>query len=245
MGNKVNILGVKVDKFSISDVVKQIMKFIDSDGKYAVYTPNSEMIMQAYRNDDFKNVLNSADIVTADGIGVVYASKILKNPINERCSGYDIACKLLKHLEKSGKSVYLFGSKPGVPETAKVNMIKKHPKLNVVGVSNGYFDEKREQEIINDINEKSPDVVFVCLGVPKQEYWIFNHKDKLNAKVFIGLGGTLDVFAGNVKRAPDIYIKLGLEWLYRLIKEPKRFIRMLDLPKFGMTVLLKGKKYEQ
>ena len=124
-------------------------------------------------------------------------------------------------------------------------MIKKHPKLNVVGVSNGYFDEKREQEIIADINEKNPDVVFVCLGVPKQEFWIYNHKDELNAKVFIGLGGTLDVFAGNVKRAPDIYIKLGIEWLYRLIKEPKRFFRMLDLPKFGMTVLLKGKKYEQ
>lgn len=245
MGNKVNILGVKVDKVNIPSVVRKIMKFIDCEGNRVVYTPNSEMIMQAYRNDDFKNVLNSADIVTADGIGVVYASKILKNPISERCSGYDIACELLKHLEKSGKSVYLFGSKPGVPETAKVNIIKKHPKLNVVGVSNGYFDEKREQEIINDINEKNPDVVFVCLGVPKQEYWIYNHKNQLNAKVFIGLGGTLDVFAGNVKRAPDIYIKLGLEWLYRLIKEPKRFIRMLDLPKFAMTVILKGKKYEQ
>ena len=245
MKNKVNILGVKVDKINIPDTAKKIMSFICSDGKYVVCTPNSEMIMQAYRNEEFKNVLNSADIVTADGIGVVYASKILKNPITERCSGYDIACELLSHLEKSGKSVYLFGSKPGVPEAAKVNMIKKHPKLNVVGVSNGYCDEKREQEIIADINEKNPDVVFVCLGVPKQEFWIYNHKDELNAKVFIGLGGTLDVFAGNVKRAPDIYIKLGIEWLYRLIKEPKRFFRMLDLPKFGMTVLLKGKKYEQ
>ncbi len=245
MKNKVNILGVKVDKVNISDVVRKIMKFIDCNEKRVVYTPNSEMIMQAYRNEDFKNILNSADIVTADGIGVVHASKILKNPITERCSGYDIACELLKHLEKNGKSVYLFGSKPGVPETAKVNMIKKHPKLNVVGVSNGYFDEKREQEIISDINEKNPDVVFVCLGVPKQEYWIYNHKDELNAKVFIGLGGTLDVFAGNVKRAPDIYIKLGIEWLYRLIKEPSRYKRMLDLPKFGMTVLLKGRKYEQ
>ena len=112
-------------------------------------------------------------------------------------------------------------------------------------MSNGYFDTKREQEIISEINEKKPDVVFVCLGVPKQEYWIYNNKNQLNAKVFIALGGTLDVFAGNVKRAPDIYIKLGLEWLYRLIKEPKRFIRMLDLPKFAMTVILKGRKYEQ
>lgn len=245
MKNKVNILGVKVDKVNISNVVRNIMNFISAEGKHVVYTPNSEMIMQAYRNDDFKEVLNSADIITADGIGVVYASKILKNPIFERCSGYDIACELLKNLEKSGKSIYLFGSKPGVPETAKVNMIKKHPKLNVVGVSNGYFDEKREQEIIADINDKNPDVVFVCLGVPKQEYWIYNHKDELNAKVFMGLGGSLDVFAGNVKRAPDIFIKLGIEWLYRLIKEPKRFIRMLDLPKFAMTVILKGKKYEQ
>ncbi len=245
MGNKVNILGVKVDKVNISDVVRKIIKYTDSDDKRVIYTPNSEMIMQAYRDEKFKNVLNSADVITADGIGVVYASKILKNPISERCSGYDIACELLRHLEKNGKSLYLFGSKPGVPETAKVNMIKKHPKLNVVGVSNGYFDEKREQEIINDINEKCPDVVFVCLGVPKQEHWIYNHKDELNAKVLIGLGGTLDVFAGNVKRAPDIFIKLGLEWFYRLIKEPWRFKRMLELPKFGMTVFLKGRKYEQ
>ncbi len=245
MTDKINVLGVKVDKIGILEAVKRIMKYTESDGRYAVYTPNSEMIMQAYRDEEFKNVLNSADIITADGIGVVYASKILKNPINERCSGYDIACELLKELEKSGKSIYLFGSKPGVPETAKVNMIKKHPKLNIVGVSNGYFDDKREQEIIADINEKKPDVLFVCLGVPKQEYWIFNNKEKLNAKVLMGLGGSLDVFAGNVKRAPKIFIKFGVEWLYRLIKEPWRIKRMMDLPKFAWTVLTKGKKYEQ
>ena len=246
MSDKVNVLGMKIDKFTIDEASDKIMEYVLSNSKgHYVFTPNSEMIMAGYRDDKLKEILNSADILTADGIGVVYASKILKNPIKERCAGYDIACNLLKKLNDEKKSLYLFGSSEDVAQGAKENILKMHPDINIVGVANGYFDDLREKEIICDINEKMPDVVFVCLGVPKQEKWIYENAKKLNAKVLMGLGGSLDVFAGKVKRAPVFFQKLGIEWLYRLIKQPKRFIRMLDLPRFAFTVLIHGRKFKQ
>lgn len=242
MKNKVNILGVNIDKFTIDEACEKIYNFLDEDKLHYVFTPNSEMIMAAYRDSEFKNILNSADVLTADGIGVVYASKILKNPISERAAGYDVARSLLKKLSDNKKSLYLFGSKPGVAQKAAKNITKDYPDIIILGCQDGYFDENKEKEIIADINEKKPDVVFVCLGVPKQEKWIYENKDKLNARVLMGLGGSLDVFAGEVKRAPEIYQKLSIEWLYRLCKEPKRIGRMMDLPKFAFTVITKGKK---
>ena len=246
MSEKVNVLGVNVDKITIDETSDKIIEFINGEnyGNY-VFTPNSEMIMAGYRDEEFKNILNSASIITADGIGVVYASKILKNPINERCAGYDIACSLLKKMAKENKSLYLFGSKQEVIEAAKENILKKYSGINIVGMANGYFDDEKEKEIISDINEKNPDVVFVCLGVPKQEKWIYKNAPNLNTKVLMGLGGSLDVFSGKTKRAPVFYQKLGIEWLYRLAKEPKRFFRMLDLPKFAVTVLIHGRKFKQ
>ncbi len=246
MSEKVNILGVKIDKVNIEEAVKTIMGYIAEgvNGK-AVYTPNSEIVMQGYRSDELRDILNDAALLTADGIGVVYASKILKNPIAQRCAGYDVACLLLEKMGEEGRSVYLFGSKPGVAELAAENIQKMYPGLIIAGCADGYFDDDKERQIIADINIKAPDVLFVCLGAPKQERWIHANKDKLQCRVCMGLGGSLDVFAGTVERAPEFYQKHGIEWLYRLIKQPKRFFRMLDLPKFGLTVLFKGKKFKQ
>ena len=214
--------------------VMQIIKYILLVCIFGLCTAIGLSISKSYENrvkelKEFKNILNSASIITADGIGVVYASKILKNPINERCAGYDIACSLLNKMAKENKSLYLFGSKQEVIEAAKENILKKYSGVNIVGMANGYFDA----------------VVFVCLGVPKQEKWIYKNAPNLNAKVLMGLGGSLDVFSGKTKRAPVFYQKLGIEWLYRLVKEPKRFFRMLDLPKFAVTVLIYGRKFKQ
>ncbi len=246
MIDKVNILGVMVDKVNIEQASDIIMGYIAECGETkSVFTPNSEIIMQGYRSKEICDILNNASLLTADGIGVVYASKILNNPIAERCAGYDVACRLLEKMSADGKSIYLFGSKPGVAEIAAQNLQKKYSGLVISGCADGYFDAEKEKQIITDINIKSPDVLFVCLGAPKQEKWINEHKKELNCKVCMGLGGSLDVFAGTVERAPLFYQKHGVEWLYRLIKQPKRFFRMLDLPKFGITVLLKGKKFKQ
>lgn len=246
MSDKVNILGVYVDKFNISDAASAVFAFTEAEGcAKAVYTPNSEIIMQGYRSEEICKILNSADLLTADGIGVVYASKILGEPVDGRCAGFDVACSLLEKMGKAGKSVYLFGSKPGVAEKAAENIGLKYPGIKIAGCADGYFDSEKEAEIINDINSVKPDVLFVCLGAPKQEKWIYENKNKLNCKVCMGLGGSLDVFAGTVNRAPEFYQKHGLEWFYRLVKQPGRFFRMLDLPKFAVTVLIKGKKFKQ
>ena len=160
----------------------------------------------------------------------------------ERVSGFDLANELLKASAPLKKSVYLFGSKPGVAEKAAEKIVSLYPGIEIAGVADGYFDAEKEAKIIDDINEKSPDILFVCLGFPKQEFWIDAHSD-LNAKIAMGLGGSLDVFAGTVKRAPKFFQKFGIEWLYRLIKQPSRFMRMLALPIFGFTVILHGKKF--
>ncbi len=244
--DKVNILGVKVSKHTIESAADQIIEYItNGDKRRCVFTPNSEIIMMAYRDKEFAEVLNAADILTADGIGVVYASKILRNPITERAAGFDTACSVLEKMAPLGKSVYLFGAKPGVAEAAGEEMVRRYPGLIIAGCADGYFDEEKQKLIIADINEKKPDLLFVCLGAPKQEKWISRHKDELDFGVAMGIGGSLDVFAGTVKRAPEFYQKHGIEWLYRLLKQPSRIGRMLDLPKFGFTVLLNGRKFPQ
>lgn len=242
MENKVEILGVNIDKLTIDEASEKIYSFIENGGRHYVFTPNSEIIMAAHRDGEFKKILNSADILTADGIGVVYASKFLKNPIPERAAGFDTAMSLLKKMDSGKNKLYLFGAKPGVAERAADKIKKMHPGIVISGCADGYFDEAKEKEIIADINEKKPDVLFVCLGFPKQEKWIYNHRDDLNVKVMMGLGGSLNVIAGEAKRAPKIFQKLNIEWFYRLCKEPWRIGRMMDLPKFAATVVLNGRK---
>lgn len=243
--DKVNILGAKVDKYNIEQAADKIMDLINNNAKCGyVFTPNSEILMRAYRDKDFCDILNTADVLTADGIGVVYAAKILKNPIKERCAGFDVACTVLERCAKDGKTVYFFGSKPGVADTAKENVEKKYPGIRVVGTADGYFDDEKEKQIIADINEKKPNLLLVCLGAPKQENWIYNHRNELDVNVCMGVGGTVDVLAGTAERAPEFYIKHNIEWMYRLIKQPSRIGRMMDLPKFGFTVLLHGRKFK-
>lgn len=244
MDNKVNILGVKVDKVTIDEAVSKIFNMLDEEGAHTVFTPNSEIILMAYKDSQFCDVLNFADLLTADGIGVVYASKILGDAISQRAAGYDIACEVVEKIAKTGHKLFLFGGKPQIAEMAKERLEKKYPFIQIVGTRNGYFRDEDEEDIINEINQSGADIVFVCLGAPKQEMWIYKNKDKLKTKVLMGVGGSLDVFAGVVERAPDVWCKLGLEWFYRLVKEPWRFRRMLALPKFGLTVLVHGRKFK-
>ena len=243
--DKVNILGVRVDRIGIDDAAKKIFGFLSGDKCAKVFTPNSEIIMIGYNDKSFADILNSADLLTADGIGVVKAAQILKRPVPERAAGFDIACKLLEMLSKSEYSLFLFGGKPGIADTAAEKLKEKYPGLKIAGTRNGYFKPEETPEIVNEINDSGADVVFVCLGAPKQEYWISENADSLKTKAALGVGGSLDVFAGTVERAPDFYCKHGLEWFYRLVKEPWRAKRMTALPKFAVTVLLHGKKFKQ
>ncbi len=242
---KIDILGVLVDHVDICGALSCLMDFLNEDKGHAVFTPNSEIIMVAHKDAEFCKTLNSGDLIVADGIGVVYASKILKAPLPERVAGFDLASKLIESVSDGSRSLYFFGGKPGVAELAIKNLTAQYPKLSVCGFSDGYFDTEKEKLIIEDIKTKKPDILLVCLGAPKQEKWIATHKDELGAKILLGVGGSLDVWAGTVERAPEKYQKAGLEWFYRLMKQPSRFFRMLALPRFGLTVLFKGKRVKK
>lgn len=243
--DKVNILGVKVDMVGVSEASDIIMGFLEGNEFHSVFTPNSEIIMRAYKEPEFSELLNNASLLTADGIGVVYASKILGKPISERAAGFDIACSILERLNGTEHKLFLFGGKPGVAEEAKEKLSQKYPELKIAGTRNGYFKPEEEDEIVSEINASGADIIFVCLGAPKQEQWIDRYKEKLNVKAAMGIGGSLDIFAGRSERAPEFFCKTGLEWFYRLCKEPWRIGRMMELPKFAATVIAKGKNYSQ
>ncbi|MDP4134192.1 MAG: WecB/TagA/CpsF family glycosyltransferase [Bacillota bacterium] len=233
--DKVSILGVNVASLTMDEAVEKINKMLSEDKSHTIYTPNSEIIMVASRDEEFKKALNQADLLTPDGIGVVKAAKILGRPIPGRVSGYDLIMRMLPELDRQGKSVFILGAKPGIAEQAAAKIKEQFNNVLITGTHDGYFDD--DEEMISLINQGSPDFLMVCLGAPRQEKWIDKYKDRLNAKVIIGAGGSVDVIAGNVKRAPDFYIKHNLEWLYRVASQPKRIGRAMELPKFGFTVI--------
>lgn len=243
MGDTVNILGVQVSTKTMAETVDTLLGYLDEERVHCVFTPNSEIIYMAYKDPQFAQLLNSADLNTADGIGVVYASRILKQPLRERVAGFDLMNRLLERAAPDRRRVFLFGSKPGVAEEAADKLTQLYPGLVICGTRDGYFKEEQTPEIVGQINAAEPDILLVCLGAPKQEKWIADNRDRLNARIVLGAGGSLDVLAGRVERAPESWQRLGLEWAYRLKKEPKRIGRMMALPRFGLTVLLKGKKY--
>lgn len=232
---KVKIRDIFIDNTTVKEAVEKTVELSKNGFGNIVITPNAEIAQLCHEDEKLKDIVNQAQLVVPDGVGVVLASKILKKPLKEKVAGYEVAKNLFPYLEKENLSVYFFGSKPGVAETAAKNVLKEFPNLNICGIRDGYF--KDSDEVISDINEKEPNVLFVCLGAPKQEFWMFENKDKIKAGVMLGLGGSLDVMAGNVKRAPDFFVKFGLEWFYRLIKEPKRIGRMMKLPKYLFSII--------
>ena len=193
------------------------------------------MISAAQKNPDFAEIINSAELVVADGIGVEIGLKILGYKV-KRIAGIDLGKALVEKFTASGKSVAMIGAKPRVVDSAIENLSKEYKNLNVVYSQDGYFDN--DEDIIESVISANPDLILVALGSPKQEFFIHNLKEKLPNSTLIGLGGSFDVWAGVVERAPKIYQKLGLEWLYRTLKEPKRFKRIFPtLPLFVLKVL--------
>ncbi|WP_297716824.1 WecB/TagA/CpsF family glycosyltransferase [Intestinimonas sp.] len=227
---RTEIMGVGFDDLTLDEAAKRAAGMIEEGGFHYVVTPNPELVDRARREEPFRQALNGADLVLPDGIGVVYAAKILGRPLKGRCPGIDFAGKLMEHMARSGLRLYLLGAKPGVAETAAARLEAGYPGLTICGTHDGYFQE--DEAVVEDIRAAGADVVFVCLGAPKQEYWMVKNGPATGARLMAGLGGSLDVFAGVVERAPEGWQKLGLEWLYRLIREPSRIGRMARLPLF-------------
>ena len=239
MSQKIPIMGVPIDKVTMEEAANQVVGYLEGTGQHMVFTPNPEIIMEAQGDREMMHILKKADLVVADGIGVVLASKILRVPtLPERVGGFDLMQTVLNKIKDKDIRVYFLGSKPGVAAEAAKNMKKKYPGIQIVGESDGYFTQEDEAGLINTIKDLKVNLLLVGLGAPRQEKWINQHIERLGVNVAVGVGGSLDVMAGVVKRAPKIYQKLGLEWFYRLITNPKRAKRMINLPIFGFKVMI-------
>lgn len=240
MDKRVDIFGIGFDDVTLPEAVERAMALTEADGNHMVVTPNSEIAYMTKDDLKLKEIINRADLVVPDGIGIIKAANILKTPMKGKVAGIELGEALIERLSKTEKRIFLLGAKPGVAQTAADNLIKKYPGLAIAGVHDGYF--KDDAEVIDEINASGAEVLFVCLGAPKQERWMDKNFSALNTKLMLGLGGSLDVFAGEVKRAPEFWIKLGLEWFYRLAKQPSRIGRMMALPKFIFAVKKYAKK---
>ena len=225
---KIEVLGVAFDDVTLEQAAELGGKMLQEDRFHYVVTPNPEFILAAEKDESFRKVINAADLVIPDGIGVIYSAKILGTPLAERVPGIEFSAKMLEKLNEMGGRLFLLGAKPGVAEKAGENICAQYPNIVLCGTQDGYF--KDEEDVILKVAAARPDLLFVCLGAPKQEKWMARWGKHTGAKMAIGLGGCLDVYAGNVERAPEAWQKAGMEWAYRLKKEPKRITRMAKLP---------------
>ena len=229
MGSRIKVLGVNFDAVTKDTASARIFAACRDrcEAPFTVVTPNPLIVMNAQGSSELFSALLSADLSLADGVGIVSAAKRLGTPLPERVTGIDTGYAVLERLAKIGGSVYLLGAKPGVADKAAKKLTEKLPCLRIVGTHHGYFD--KDEEIISDISEKKPDLLIVCLGSPRQEIWAHKNLERLaGIGAIICLGGALDVWSGNVGRAPKLFIKMRLEWLWRMLREPKR---IKELPK--------------
>ena len=228
---KIDVMGLKFDSMTMDEALSRAEALLRGEKAAYVVTPNAEIAYEALHDVQLREMLNGADLMLPDGAGVVLASKLLRTPVKQKVAGVDFAAGLLGILERNGQSLYLLGGKTGIGE------LEAHPQLRIAGIADGYFQD--EAPVIAKINASGADALFVCLGAPKQERFMVQYQQELHVHLMAGLGGSLDAFAGTVQRAPAWMIRLNLEWLYRLIREPKRFRRMLRLPKYLWAVMLK------
>jgi len=239
MMRTVGILGIPFLSTDMNGLVNMLDKRLEEKKKTFLVTANPEILMYAKNHPDYDKTLKKADFVIPDGIGVVIGSRILGDPIPERLAGFDLVFRLFELAEKKGYTLYFLGARPDVIAGAAERVTTQFPRIKIVGFHHGYFDME-DTSVIEDIKSKAPDILLVGLGFPKQEEWIDRYGMQLDKGLMIGVGGTFDGITGRVKRAPEIWRKLNVEWLYRLIQQPSRWRRMLALPQF-MAVILREK----
>ncbi len=244
---KVRLFGVPIDRISCQQAIERLDEFVSKNKPSFVVTPDTLAILRARRDKEYLGITKKADLVTPDGAGILWASATLDTPLIERITGIDLINKICISAVEKGYKLYLLGSESTVIDRAVINLKDRFPRINIVGYYHGYFDKinlnndknnKSEKDIIKEIQDKKPDFLLVGLGVPKQELWIAKHKDELGVPVCIGIGGSFDVLSGKIPRAPLWMQNHGMEWIFRLIKEPKRLKRVVALPYFMWLIFL-------
>jgi len=236
MNERVKILGVKVDAVTMAQAVERVANLIAEKKSSLVATANAEMLLRATHDAELKSILNAAKLVVPDGAGTVWAARHLGKFMPERVAGADLVQELMKISPQRAWKIFMFGAAPGIADKAKSKAEKIFPGIKIVGTRNGYFTAADEPEIIAQIKNSRPDILLAALGVPKQEKWLAAHMNELGVPVSIGVGGTFDVMAGVVKRAPLWMQRAKLEWLFRAMLQPSRAGRLVALPKFVWKV---------
>ncbi|MBU0610685.1 MAG: WecB/TagA/CpsF family glycosyltransferase [Armatimonadetes bacterium] len=235
--DRISLLGVGVDRVTMAEAMERVAEFMRQDTPHMIVTSDATGLMRAQDDDELRAIINSADLVTADGAGVILSARLLNMPLDVRVSGCDMVGEISKVAARLGRSVYLLGAAPGVAEMAAANLQRQAPGLVVTGCRDGYFKPEDEPALIADIAGKRPGALFVALGIPRQEKWIKAHMAALGVPVCIGIGGSFDVISGLKKRAPVWMQRTGLEWLYRVAKEPSRLPRLVALPRIVLMTL--------
>ncbi|MEA2086894.1 MAG: WecB/TagA/CpsF family glycosyltransferase [Candidatus Caldatribacteriota bacterium] len=254
--NRIKLFQVGIDQVDNQETIQKIAEFIISKKPHQIVTPDTLGVLRARKDPDYHAILESADLVTPDGAGILWAATTLNYPLPERVTGIDIIHNICRLATKKGYSLYLLGSYPGVAGEAASNLTRKYPGIKIAGTHHGYFsgedfqncedvknsnsdkNNKEEEEIIAEIRENRPDILLVGMGVPKQEKWISKNLDKLDVPVCMGVGGSFDVLSGRIPRAPLWMQRRGMEWIYRSIKQPNRAFRTLALFYFIWLVIL-------
>lgn len=231
---KESILGIMISTADPQEIYRYCDNIFscEKSGTDKIYTPNPEIVLKADEDPEYRDILNRGSIVVPDGIGVVLASRFRHGKVKKRITGIGLLEHLIRVAAHSNKSVFLLGSRPGVAESAAVKMLEKYPDLVIAGTYHGYFTAEEEEAVVNQIAATKPSFLVVALGAPKQEKFIDKYAERIGVKAAIGVGGSLDVWAGNVRRAPRIVSKIGMEWLYRAVRQPSRIPRLAAIPKF-------------
>lgn len=223
------ILGYKV----FNQSKKEFLKEIDSRENSIIISGNPEVLYNGLENESLNKLFNDKDsIIIPDGVGTVIASKMVKSPVEEKIAGIEVMRAILEKCEKEGKGIYFLGASQDVLELCIENIKKSFPDIKIVGSHNGFFQLDNCNDIVEDIKVCNPWGIFIAMGCPRQENFIVNYREELNCKFYMPVGGSFDVFAGKVNRAPKWMLSLGLEWLYRVGKEPWRIKRLGVIPKF-------------
>jgi N-acetylglucosaminyldiphosphoundecaprenol N-acetyl-beta-D-mannosaminyltransferase len=235
--NPVRLLGMRVDRVTMEGALALIEGYIAEGAPRHIVTADASMVVTYNQDSEFARIVYRADLVTPDGAGILWATRHLGMPVRAKVSGVDLAARCCALSSQKGWRVFFFGAAPSVAETAAARMQERFPGTNIVGFRDGFFKPEEEPQVIEQIRAAKPDILLVALGIPKQEKFIDRNREALGVPVSIGVGGTLDVFSGTVKRAPVWMQNVGLEWLYRLAANPSKISKVALLPRFALMTL--------
>ncbi|MBB6631225.1 WecB/TagA/CpsF family glycosyltransferase [Clostridium algidicarnis] len=235
----IEILGYPIYSGYKKEILNDIEEIVSSEGCVHIVSGNPEVLYQGlFEKPLYENFTSKRSLIIPDGVGVIFSAKVKGLKVKEKIAGIEVMQDIISYCNRKNKSIYLLGSKDSIVRKCKINIEATYKDINVVGYKDGYFDLDNCDDIIEDINKCNPDVLFVAMGCPRQERFIIKHMDKLHCKLFMGVGGSFDILAGELKRAPKWMITFGIEWLYRILKEPFRIKRMKSIPKFMIRAII-------